>query len=116
MAISKLNPIEGGIPKGNTDNRSVEFPSPAVGDVYYNGELEILEIYNGTAWVAVSAPPASPSIATPTDASSSDAYSATGGKLSVVFTQGSGGGTPNQYNAYTTSGVDLVRIQILQQY
>ena len=48
MAISKLNPIEGGIPKGNTSNRSTEFPSPATGDVYYNGELEILEIYNGT--------------------------------------------------------------------
>jgi hypothetical protein len=104
MAISKLNPIEGGIPKGNTSNRSTEFPSPAVGDVYYNGELEILEIWNGTSWVAVSAPPATPSIATPTDASTADAYTSTAGKLSVVFTPGSGGGTPNQYNAYTTSG------------
>jgi hypothetical protein len=104
MAISKLNPIEGGIPKGNTSNRSTEFPSPATGDVYYNGELEILEIYNGTGWVAVSAPPATPSIATPTDASTADAYTSTAGKLSVVFTPGSGGGTPNQYNAYTTSG------------
>jgi len=94
----------GGVPKGNTSNRSVQFPSPQVGDVYYNGQLEILEIYNGTTWVAVSAPPATPSIATPIDASTSDAYSSTAGKLSVVFTQGSGGGTPNQYNAYTTSG------------
>ena len=102
MAISKLNPIEGGIPKGNTSNRSVEFPSPAVGDVYYNGELEILEIYNGTAWVANSAPPATPSIATPTDVGTLD-YTA-GGSLTVVFTAGSGGGTPSQYNAFTTAG------------
>ena len=103
MAISKLNPIEGGIPKGNTSNRSTEFPSPMVGDVYYNGELEILEIYNGTSWVANSAPPATPSIATPTDSGTDNAFTS-GGSLTVAFTAGSGGGTPNQYNAYTTAG------------
>jgi hypothetical protein len=94
-------PSKGGIPSGNTANRP---SSPVIGDTYYNGQLEILEIYNGTAWVANSAPPATPSIATPTDASTGDAYSSTAGKLSVVFTQGSGGGTPSQYNAYTTAG------------
>jgi hypothetical protein len=102
MAISKLNPIEGGIPKGNTNNRSVEFPSPATGDVYYNGELEILEIYNGTTWVAVSAPPATPTIGTPIDVGNV-AYES-GGTLTIVFTPGSGGGTPNQYNVSTTTG------------
>jgi hypothetical protein len=89
------------IPSGNTASRP---GNPIIGDTYYNGTLEILEIYNGTAWVAVSAPPATPSIATPTDASTGDVYSSTAGKLSVVFTPGSGGGTPNQYNAYTTAG------------
>jgi hypothetical protein len=101
MAVNKLNPLEGGIPFGNTANRPI---NPIIGTVYYNGQLEILEIYNGTAWVANSAPPATPSIATPTDASSNDYYSLNGGKLSVVFTPGLGGGTPNQYNAYTTAG------------
>jgi mucin-19 len=104
MAINKLNPIEGGVPKGDTANRSVEFPSPEIGDVYYNGELEILEIYNGTTWVAVSAPPSTPTIASVTDFSTTDAYTSSAGKLQVVFTAGSGGGTPNQYNIYTTAG------------
>ena len=43
MAISKLNPIEGGIPKGNTAARPA---NPVVGTVYYNGQIEALEIYN----------------------------------------------------------------------
>lgn len=90
-----------GIPSGNTSGRP---SSPVVGDTYYNGELEILEIWNGSTWVAVSAPPATPSISSVTDASTSDAYTSTAGKLTVVMTPGSGGGTPNQYNAYTTSG------------
>jgi len=99
MAIRKSSISK--IPSGNTAGRP---GSPVIGDTYYNGQLEILEIWNGSAWVAVSAPPATPSISTPTDASSTDAYTSNGGKLEVVFTPGSGGGTPNQYNAYTTSG------------
>jgi hypothetical protein len=94
-------PSKGGIPSGNTAGRPT---NPVIGDTYYNGQLEILEIWNGSFWVAVSAPPATPSIVTPTDASTGDAYTSTAGKLSVVFTAGSGGGTPNQYNAYTTAG------------
>jgi hypothetical protein len=103
MAVSKLNPIEGGIPKGNTSNRSTEFPSPAVGDVYYNGQLEILEIYNGSSWVANSAPPAVPSIVSVTDVGTGLAYS-TGGTLTVVVAPGSGGSTPLQYNVVTSAG------------
>lgn len=100
MAFQQF-PSKGGIPSGNTAGRP---SSPVIGDTYYNGQLEILEIYNGTQWVASSAPPATPSIATPTDVSTADAYTSTAGKLQVVFTAGSGGGTPNQYNAYTTAG------------
>jgi hypothetical protein len=100
MAISQF-PSKGGIPSGNTAARP---GSPVIGDTFYNGQLEILEIYNGTEWVAASAPPATPTIATPTDASTGDAYTSTAGKLSVVFTKGSNGGSPSQYNAYTTAG------------
>jgi hypothetical protein len=100
MAISQF-PSKGGIPSGNTASRP---GSPVVGDTFYNGQLGQLEIYNGTTWIAVSAPPLAPTIATPTNASGSDAYSSTGGKLSVVFTRNSSGGEPIQYNAYTTSG------------
>ena len=99
MAIYKSS--VSGIPSGNTSSRP---SSPVIGNTYYNGQLGQLEIYNGTDWVAVSAPPLAPTIATPTDASSGDAYSSTGGKLSVVFTKNSNGGEPIQYNAYTTSG------------
>jgi hypothetical protein len=98
MAFNQF-PSKGGIPSGNTAGRP---GSPVIGDTYYNGELEILEIYNGDDWVAASAPPATPTIATPTDVGTVD-YTA-GGSLSVVFTAGSGGGTPSQYNAFTTAG------------
>ena len=99
MAFNQF-PQKGGIPSGNTAGR----PAGAViGDTYYNGELEILEIFNGTFWVAASAPPATPSIATPTDSGTANAF-ASGGSLTTVFTPGSGGGTPSQYNAYTTTG------------
>ena len=100
MAFNQF-PVKGGIPSGNTANRP---SNPVIGDTYYNGQLEILEIFNGTIWVASSAPPATPTIATPTDASTTDAYTATAGKLQVVFTPGSGGGTPSQYNLYATAG------------
>lgn len=101
MTISQFPPAESGIPTGNTAGRPA---SPVIGDVYYNGQIEILEIYNGTSWVACSAPPATPTIATPTDASTGDAYTSTAGKLSVVFTPGTGGSNATQYNAYTTVG------------
>jgi hypothetical protein len=94
-------PFKGGIPSGNTASRP---GSPVIGDTYYNGQLEILEIYNGTAWVAVSAPAATPQIVSVTDASTGDAYTSTAGKLAVVFQAGVGGSTPTQYNAFTTTG------------
>jgi hypothetical protein len=94
-------PFKGGIPSGNTAARP---GSPVIGDTFYNGELEILEIWNGTQWVAVSAPPSTPQIISVTDVSTGDAYTSTAGKLAVVFQAGSGGGTPSQYNAFTVSG------------
>jgi len=93
-------PQKGGIPSGNTAGR----PSgPVIGDTYYNGQLEILEIWNGSAWVAVSAPPATPSLISVTDVGTSLAFTS-GGTLNAVFAPGSGGGTPSQYNAFTTAG------------
>jgi hypothetical protein len=99
MAFSQF-PSKGGIPSGNTAGRP---SNPVIGDTYYNGQLEILEIFNGTAFVAASAPPATPTISTPTDIGTNLAF-ATGGSLTTVFTPGSGGGTPSQYNAFTSTG------------
>lgn len=93
-------PQKGGIPSGATAARP---SSPAIGDTYYNGTLTILEIWDGSAWVACSAPPATPSIASVTDSGTSNAYTS-GGSFTVVVNPGSGGGTPSQYNAFTTVG------------
>ena len=98
MGLSQI-PSKGGVPSGNTASRP---GSPVIGDTYYNGQLEVLEIYNGTDWKPVSAPPVAPTISSVTDVGTV-AYSA-GGSLSVAFTAGSGGGTASQYNAYTTTG------------
>jgi hypothetical protein len=92
-------PFKGGIPSGNTAGRP---SNPVIGDTYYNGQLEILEIFNGTIWVAASAPPATPQLVSVTDVGAVDYTS--GGSLDVLFSAGSGGGTPNQYNAFTTAG------------
>jgi len=101
MAISQFPPAAGGIPTGDTAGRPA---NPVIGDVYYNGQLGILEIFDGSTFLACSAPPVAPTIATPTDASTGDAYTSTAGKLSVVFTPGQGGGLINQFNAFTTAG------------
>jgi hypothetical protein len=99
MGLQQI-PSKGGIPSGNTASRP---GSPVVGDTYYNGQLELLEIYNGTQWVAASAPPAIPTITSITDVGTGLAY-ATGGTFTIEVAPGSGGATALQYNAVTTTG------------
>ena len=99
MAFSAY-PAKGGIPSGNTAGRP---GSPVIGDTYYNGQLEILEIFNGTTWVANSAPPATPTIVSVTDTGTGLSY-AGGGTFTVVVAPGSGGATPLQYGIVTDSG------------
>jgi hypothetical protein len=94
----------GGIPSGDTDDRP---SSPVIGDTYYNGQIEALEIYNGTNWKVIKSegfPPDAPTITSVTDSSSSTAYSSTAGTLDVVFVPAGTGGTATQYNAFTTTG------------
>jgi len=101
MASNIFPADAGGIPSGNTDSRP---SSPAIGDTYYNGTLGLFEIYTDSGWLGISAPPSVPTIATPVDASTADAYTSTAGKLSVVFTPGFAGGKVGQFNAFTTTG------------
>ena len=92
------------IPSGNTSARPA---SPILGDTYYNGQVEALEIYNGTTWKVVKSegfPPDAPTISSVTDSSTSLAYSSTAGTLDVVFVPAGTGGTATQYNAFTTAG------------
>jgi len=103
MAFNQF-PSKGGIPSGNTAGRP---SNPAIGDTYYNGQIEALEIYNGTTWKVVKSegfPPDAPTITSVTDSSTSIAYSSTAGTLTVVFAPAGTGGTPTQYNAFTTTG------------
>jgi len=100
MAFSSY-PAKGGIPSGNTAGRP---SSPALGDTYYNGTLGLLEIYTADGWQPCSAPAGIPTITGVTATSASDAYSSTGGKLSVAFNAASSGGLPTSFGVYTSSG------------
>jgi hypothetical protein len=98
MAIQQFPLPEAGIPSGNTASRPA---APVIGSTYYNGELEILEIYNGTSWVAVSAPPAVPAI-TVADVGTSIAYGAAQGLISI--TEGTIGGDAESFLISASTG------------
>jgi hypothetical protein len=76
MGLQQI-PSKGGIPSGNTASRPT---NPVIGDTYYNGQLGVLEIFDGSSFIPCSAPPGPPTIATPTDASTGDAYTSSAGK------------------------------------
>ena len=98
MTISQFPPAEGGIPTGNTASRPA---SPVIGDVYYNGQRAILEIYDGTNWVPCSAPAAAPTIAV-ADVGTSIAYGSAQG--TVTITPGTSGGPAESYLISTSTG------------
>ena len=94
MAISVFPSPSAGIPKGNTASRPA---TPSVGDIYYNGELEMLEIYNGTAWVPNSSPPGRPTIGTVTKVND--------GTVSIPFTGGTGASGALSYSVISNPAV-----------
>ena len=98
MAISQFPVPESGIPTGNTAGRPA---SPVIGDVYYNGQLSILEIFDGTNFVACSAPAAAPTIAI-ADVGTSVAYGSAQGL--VTITQGTVGGPANSFLISASTG------------
>jgi hypothetical protein len=96
MAIRKSS--ISGIPRGNTSGRP---QSPAIGDVYYNGELAVLEIFNGTNFVPCSAPAAPPTIAV-VDVGTGRPYDSAQG--TVTFTAGTGGGNTDSFIVSSSTG------------
>jgi hypothetical protein len=98
MTISQFPLPEGGIPTGNTAGRPA---NPVIGDVYYNGEKGILEIFDGSEFIACSAPAASPTISV-ADVGTSVAYGSAQG--SVTITPGTVGGTANSYIISSSTG------------
>ena len=97
MTISQFPLPEGGIPTGNTAGRPA---NPVIGDVYYNGELGILEIFDGTNFIACSAPPASPTVVSVVDVGTSRAYGSA--QATVTLNVGTGGGPATQFQAVGT--------------
>jgi hypothetical protein len=98
MAISQFPIPAGGIPTGDTAGRPA---SPSIGDVYYNGERAVLEIFDGTDFVPCSAPAASPTIAV-ADVGTSVAYGSAQG--TVTITDGTSGGPADSFLISTSTG------------
>jgi len=93
-------PFKGGIPSGTTAQRP---GSPAIGDVYYNGDLGLLEIYTSAGWQPSSAPSGTPAIVV-TDLGPSRAYT-DGPAFKVDFTPSTLGGFATGYTVSATSSV-----------
>lgn len=98
MANSVYPAPSSGTPSGNTASRP---GNPVTGTTYYNGTKSILEIYNGTAWVAASAPSGIPSISV-SNVGTGVAYGAA--QAAVTFTPNENGGIPIGYTVASSSG------------
>ena len=98
MTISQFPIPAGGIPTGDTAGRPA---NPVIGDVYYNGELGILEIFDGTNFIPCSAPAAAPTLAV-ADVGTSVAYGSAQG--TVTITEGTSGGPVNSFLISTSTG------------
>ena len=87
-----------GISRGNTASRPV---SASNGDLYYNTETSILEIYDGGWWLPNTAP-GIPNSVIATDSSSGRAYN--DGAASVAFTPSTTGGKATLYTVTSSPG------------
>ena len=91
-------PSKLGIPSGNTAARPT---NPVIGDAYYNGELGLLEIFDGVNFVPCSSPAAIPSVVA-TDVGTARAYGS--GQINLSFTAGTNGGSPYGYTGTAVIG------------
>jgi len=91
-------PESGGIPTGITNDRPA---SPATGDVFYDGTVGALMIWDGSNWVPCSAPASAPSISV-ADVGTSIAYGSA--QAAVTFTEGTVGGSALGYTTSSSTG------------
>jgi hypothetical protein len=95
---SAVFPVKGtGAPSGNTASRPA---SPVIGDIYYDGTVGYLVIWDGSSWLPASAPAGQPTI-TATDVGTAIAYGAA--QASVAFTDGANGGKTTGYIASSST-------------
>ena len=98
MGISQFPPASGGIPTGVTGARP---GSPSTGDVFYDGTVGALMMYDGSTWVPCSAPTAMPTIAV-ADVGTNIAYGSAQG--AVTFTEQTSGGNAIGYTVSSSTG------------
>jgi hypothetical protein len=98
MTISQFPIPAGGIPTGDTAGRPA---SPVIGDVYYNGETAVLEIFDGTNFIPCSAPAGPPTIAV-ADVGTSVAYGSAQG--AVTITPSLNGGNSDSFIISASTG------------
>ena len=94
MAISQF-PSKDGIPSGNTASRP---SNPVIGDTYYNGQLIMLEIYDGTDWQPCSAVPSPAVLNSVTDVGGDLALN--NASLTFAFTPATVGGAATGFSIY----------------
>ena len=95
MAFQQF-PQKLGIPSGNTAGRPT---SAILGDTYYNGQLGLLEIFDGTNWIPCSSPAAIPTVAA-ADVGTGRAFAS--GAIAYTFTAGTNGGSPYGFTGVAT--------------
>ena len=91
-------PESGGIPTGITNDRPA---SPATGDVYYDGTVGFLMIWDGTYWISCSSPASQPSI-TAEDIGTGIAYGSA--QATITFTEGTTGGKKAGFTVSSSTG------------
>jgi hypothetical protein len=84
--------IPGIYQRGNTASRPA---SPAVGDLYYNTELNYFESYTSNGWFPIAAAPLAPTGVTATNQGSGRAFN--NGQASVAFSPNTSGGAPTSF-------------------
>lgn len=87
-----------GINKGDTASRPA---SPSNGDLYYNTETSVLEVYDGGWWIPNTAP-GTPTSPVATNQPSGRAYN--NGSASISFTPATSGGKATSYTVTSTPG------------
>lgn len=91
-APATFSSLPGVYSRGNTASRPA---SPAVGDLYYNTELNYFEVYTANGWFPIAAAPLAPTGVTATNTPSGRSFN--DGRMTVAFSSNTSGGAPTSF-------------------
>ena len=91
-APATFTSLPGVYSRGNTASRPA---SPAVGDLYYNTELNYFEVYTANGWFPIAAAPLAPTGVTATNTPSGRSFN--DGRMTVAFSSNTSGGAPTSF-------------------